>query len=29
MSLDPKGTPTIYPIFARLEIAEHLDGVGG
>ncbi len=29
MSLDPERTPTIYSIFARLEIAEHLHGVGG
>ncbi len=28
MSLDPERAPAIYSVFAWLEIAEHLDGVG-
>ncbi len=28
MSLDPERTPAVYPVFAWLEIAERLDGVG-
>ncbi|MDP9470951.1 MAG: hypothetical protein M3Q71_09845 [Chloroflexota bacterium] len=28
MSLEPERTPAVYPVFAWLEIAERLDGVG-
>ena len=28
MSLDPERTPAVYPVFAWLEIAERLDGLG-
>ncbi len=28
MSLDPARTPTIYPVFAWLEIAGRLEGLG-
>ncbi len=28
MSLDPERMPSVYPVFAWLEIADRLDGVG-